>query len=65
MAADAKAKYMAALKQRLLPAETLDPGGEDSGYFFFPISSKAQALVFDYSLAGVAKTLRLPLATPP
>ena len=65
MAANAKAKYMADLKQHLLPAETLDPGGEDSGYFFFPISSKPQAVVFDYSVNGAAKTLRLPLAAPP
>ena len=65
MAADAKAKYMAELKQHLLPAETLDPGGEDSGYFFFPISPKPQAVVFDYSVSGAAKTLRLPLAAPP
>jgi hypothetical protein len=65
MAADAKAKYMAALKQRLLPAETLDPGAEDSGSFFFPISYKPQAVVFDYSVNGAAKTLRLPLAPAP
>jgi len=65
MAADSKAKYMADLKQRLLPAETLDPGGEDSGYFFFPISSKPEALVFDYSVAGAVRTLRLPLAASP
>ena len=65
MAADAKAKYMAELKQHLLPAETLDPGAEDSGSFFFPISYKPQAVVFDYSVNGAAKTLRLPLAAPP
>ena len=64
MAADAKAKYMAELKQHLLPAETLDPGGEDSGYFFFPISYKPQAVVFDYSVNAAPKTLRLPLSEP-
>lgn len=61
MAADAKAKYMAELKQRLLPAETLDPGAEDSGLYFFPVAEKPQAVVFDYSVNGTAKTLRMPL----
>src|SRR5215475_10899 len=61
MAADAKAKYMTDLKQRLLPAETLDPGAEDGGLYFLPFADKPQAIVFDYSVNGTAKTLRMPL----
>jgi hypothetical protein len=64
MADDAKAKFLAGLKRRLLPAETLDPGGEDSGCYLFPIADRPQAIVFDYSVNGTAKTLRLPLPPP-
>jgi hypothetical protein len=65
MEADAQRKFAAELKDRVLPAETLDPGGEATGVYLFPIAYKPRALVIDYSVDGAPRSLRVPLAPTP
>jgi hypothetical protein len=65
MEADAQRKFAAELKDRILPAETLDPGGEATGVYLFPIVYKPRALVIEYTVDGASRTLRMPLNPTP
>jgi archaellum component FlaG (FlaF/FlaG flagellin family) len=65
MEADAQRKFAAELKDRILPAETLDPGGEATGVYLFPIVYKPRALVIEYTVDGAPQTLRMPLTPTP
>ena len=65
MEADAQRKFAAELKDRILPAETLDPGGEATGVYLFPIVYKPRALVIEYTVDGASRTLRMPLTPTP
>jgi hypothetical protein len=63
--ADAQSKFTAELKARILPAETLDPDSEATGVYLFPIVYKPRALVFEYTVEGAPRTLRMPLRPTP
>jgi hypothetical protein len=65
MEADAQRKFAAELKDRILPAETLDPGGEATGVYLFPIVYKPRALVIEYTVDGASRILRMPLTPTP
>jgi len=65
MEADAQRKFAAELKDRILPAETLDPGGEATGVYLFPIVYKPRALVIEYTVDGASQSLRMPLTPTP
>jgi hypothetical protein len=65
MEADAQRKFAAEMKDRILPAETLDPGGEATGIYLFPIVYKPRALVIEYTVDGASRTLRMPLTPTP
>jgi archaellum component FlaG (FlaF/FlaG flagellin family) len=65
MEADAQRKFAAELKDRILPAETLDPGGEATGVYLFPIVYKPRALVIEYTVDGASRSLRMPLTPTP
>jgi hypothetical protein len=65
MEAEAQRKFTEELKQRILPAETLDPGGEATGVYLFPIVYKPRALVIEYTVDGAPRTLRMPLTPTP
>jgi hypothetical protein len=65
MEAEAQRKFAEELKQRTLPAETLDPGGEATGVYLFPIGYKPRALVIEYSVDGAPRILRMPLTPTP
>jgi len=61
MEAEAQRKFAEELKQRILPPETLDPDGEATGVYLFPIVSKPRVLVIEYTVDGTPRTLRMPL----
>ena len=65
MEADAQRKCASELKEWILPAETLDPGGEATGVYLFPIVYKPQTLAFEYTVEGASRTLRMPLSPTP
>ena len=65
MEAEAQRKFAAELKDRVLPAETLDPGGEATGIYLFPIVYKPRVLVIEYTVDGASQSLRLPLTPTP
>ena len=65
MEAEAQRKFTEELKQRILPAETLDPGGEATGVYLFPIVYKPRVLVIEYTVDGAPRTLRMPLTPTP
>jgi hypothetical protein len=65
MEAEAQRKFAEELKQRILPPETLDPGGEATGVYLFPIVAKPRVLIIEYTVDGTPGTLRVPLTPTP